>query len=175
MRVLSLVAAIGLAGALVTVAQRNQPPSDDAGLMKSFVGMWRLVSWPERLSDGTTKQNPEGAAYLIYTNSGHMCFVAMNPKRPKWKSQTSPTAEEMASALSNDGFYAYCGKVEVHAKEGFVVHHIEIDKVPNLVGTTRKRWFKFEGPNRLSLRIDSPAAPVVESTLVWERVQETGE
>lgn len=110
----------------------------------------------------------------IYTNSGHMCFVAMNPKRPKWKSQISPTAEEMVSALSDGGFYAYCGTVEVHAQEGFVVHHIEIDKVPNLVGTTRKRWFEFEGPNRLRLRIDSPPAPIVESALVWERLQETG-
>ena len=156
MRVLPFLAAIGLVGALVAVAQRNQESRDDAALMKKLVGMWRLVSWPERQSDGTTQQNPESAAYLIYTDSGHMCFVAMNPNRPRWKSQASPTAEEMASALSNGGFYAYCGTVEVHGQEGFVVHHIEIDKVPNLVGTTRKRWFEFEGPNRLRLRIDSP-------------------
>jgi hypothetical protein len=36
----------------------------------------------------------------------------------------------------------------------------------------RKRWFTFDGPNRLSLKIDTPVLipPIVESTLRWERV-----
>jgi len=70
------------------------------------------------------------------------------------------------------GFIAYCSTVEVHPKEGFVIHHVEIENRPNLVGMARKRWFAFQGPNRVSLRIDTPelAAPVVESTLIWERV-----
>jgi hypothetical protein len=59
-----------------------------------------------------------------------------------------------------------------HASEGFVVHHIEIDKMPNLVGRERKRWFAFEGPGRLRLRIDRSqlSQPVVDDELIWERV-----
>jgi hypothetical protein len=62
--------------------------------------------------------------------------------------------------------------VEIHAKEGYVIHHAEVDISPERVGKDKKRWFKFDGPNRVSLRIDPPelAAPVVESTLIWERV-----
>jgi lipocalin-like protein len=145
-------------------------------IAKQFVGMWRLVSWPERLADGTTRQNPLSVAYLIYTDTGHMCYVTMKPNRPRWKSANAPTPEEALSAFP--GSYGYCATVEIHAKEGFVIHHVEIDTVPNFVGTDRKRWFAFQGPNRVSLRLDKPASPrinsptspVVESTLIWERV-----
>jgi hypothetical protein len=143
-----------------------QAPDDIA---KQFVGMWRLVSWPQRLADGTTRQSPLSAAYLIYTDTGHMCFVGMIPNRPKWKSANAPTPEEALSA-AYPGAEGYCSTVEIHAKEGYVIHHIEIDTVPNAVGTDRKRWFTFEGPNRVSLRTDPPQPGFVESTLIWERV-----
>jgi len=146
---------------------------DDLEMAKRFVGMWRLVSRPLRLADGTTRQDSRSVGYIVYTDASHMCFVAMNPNRPKWMSETAPTPEEALSGMGSSGFAAYCAAVEVHAKEGFVLHHVEIEKSPNVVGRTRKRWFTFQGPNRLMLRVDPPEnnAPVVEDTLVWERVQ----
>jgi hypothetical protein len=143
---------------------------DDVSVAKQFVGMWRLVSRPQRLADGTTRQNPVSVAYIIYTDTGHMCYVGMNPNRPRWKSETAPTPEEALSGIT--GLGAYCSTVEIHAKDGFVVHHVEIDSIPNIVGRARKRWFAFQGINRVSLRIDAPelTSPVVEDTLIWERV-----
>ena len=140
---------------------------------KQFVGMWRLVSWPQRLADGTTRQDPRSVAYIIYTDTGHMCSVGMAPDRARWRSETAPTESEALLAMGGAGLYAYCAKVEVHAAEGFVLHHVEIDKSPNAVGRTRKRWFTFQGPNRVALRIDTPelTPPLVESTLIWERVE----
>jgi hypothetical protein len=148
-------------------------PLDDVSIAKQFVGMWRLVSWVHRLDDGTTRHDPKSVAYFIYTETNHVCYVAMNPRRYDWKSATTPTPEEMVSGLGNNGFYAYCATVEVHPKEGFIILHLEIDKSPNMVGSTRKRWFTFEGPNRVALRIDPSenSLPVVESNLIWERVQ----
>ena len=95
----------------------------------------------------------------------------MNPNRAKWKSETAPTAEEAISGIT--GLGAYCATVEVHSKEGFVIHHTEIDRIPNLVGRAKKRWFTFQGPNRVVLRVDAPEliSPVVEDTLAWDRVQ----
>ena len=123
------------------------------------------------MADGTTRHDPKTVAYLIYSDAGRMCYVSMNPDRPKWKSETAPTAEEAISGIT--GLGAYCAAVEVHEKEGFVIHHVDVERVPNVVGRNRKRWFKFDGPDRLTLRVDSAelVAPVVESTLVWERVQ----
>ena len=163
---LCVIGLCSLGGAQFPTRAQGQ---DDVSTAKNFVGMWRLVSRPERLADGTTRQNSQSVAYLIYTDTGHMCFVAMNPSRSK--SKAAPTPEEMVSWFN--GFGAYCGTAEIHAKEGFVLHHFEINKSPNEVGMTRKRWFTFEGPNRLALKIDPSenAPPVVESTLIWERVQ----
>jgi hypothetical protein len=154
--------------ALIGTSFHPHAQSEDV-IAGQFVGMWRLVSWPQRLADGTTRQNPASVAYIVYTDTSRMCYVGMDPNRPKWKSETAPTTDEALSGIM--GLGAYCGTVEVHAKEGFVVHHVEIDISPNRVGRDRKRWFTFQGPNRVSLRVDAPAPPFVESTLIWERVQ----
>ena len=140
-------------------------------IAKQFAGMWRLVSNPQRLTDGTTRQGSNSIAYVMFdTDAGHMCFVSMDPNRPRWKSETAPTPEERLSATR--GFGAYCATVEIHAKEGFIVRHYEINQNPNAVGKATKRWYTFQGSNRMSLRIDSAElnSPVVESTLIWERV-----
>jgi Lipocalin-like domain len=140
-------------------------------IANQFAGMWRLVSNPQRLADGTTRQGSNRVAYVMFdTDAGHMCFVSMDPNRPRWKSETAPTSEERLSAIG--GFGAYCATVEIHAKEGFIVRHYEINQDPNAVGKATKRWYTFQGTNRMSLRIDTPElnSPVVESTLIWERV-----
>jgi hypothetical protein len=140
-------------------------------IAKRFAGTWRLVSNPQRLSDGTTREGSNSVAYAMFdSDASHMCFLSMNPNRPRWKSETAPTAEEGLSAAK--GFGAYCGTVEIHAKEGFIVRNYEINQNPNLVGSVTKRWYTFQGPNRMSLRIDASElkAPIVENTLIWERI-----
>jgi len=47
--------------------------------------------------------------------------------------------------------------------------HYEILNNPNLIGRETKRWYTFQGSNRMSLRIDSDQ-PGVDTTLNWERV-----
>jgi len=153
-------------------AQRQQT-QDDVAMMKQLAGTWRLVSSTQRFKDGATKEMPDFAGYVIYADTGHMCAVLMNRSRPNWKSEAAPTADEMKSTLLGlTDFAAYCSTVEVHAKEGFVLHHVELDKSRNIVGRTRKRWFTLQD-NRLTLRVDSPELPatLVDWTLVWERVE----
>jgi hypothetical protein len=94
----------------------------------------------------------------------------MNPARPRWVVPSQPTEQEAWSALN--GLVAYCGTYEVDAGEGTVVHHVELDTVPNRIGTARKRFFTFTG-NRLVLRLAPPLAEgVLESSLTWERVKD---
>jgi hypothetical protein len=169
-----LAAAVALA-ASSSHAHAQSP--DDVAMAKRFVGTWRLVSWTERHADGTTQQNP-GDGYVIYTDNSRMCTVVMNPNRPKWKSAIMPTPDEAVSGIgSATDFTAYCSTVEVHAKDGFVLHHYEASKSPNAVGRTGKRWFTFDGQNRLTLRVDTTElpSPIAEWTLVWERVEKSGD
>jgi lipocalin-like protein len=148
----------------------SRAQSQDA-IAKQFAGMWRLVSNPQRLADGTTRQGSNSAAYVFFdAHAHHMCFISMNPNRPRWSSETAPTPEEGLSAIR--GFGAYCATVEIHPKEGFIVRQYEINQNPNAVGRTTKRWYTFQGTNRMSLRVDTAELnlPVVENELIWERV-----
>ncbi len=135
-----------------------------------FVGVWRLVSWENRLANGSTTRDPRTVSYLIYTDTGQMAYLSMDPDRPKWGDSRAPTGPEAISAIIGVG--AYSGTVEIHADEGFVLHHVELEKVPNNVGITRKRWFAFQGPDRLVLSLDPGelAPSIVETALTWERV-----
>ena len=140
---------------------------------KQFVGTWRQVSSVQRMADGSTRSNPMygpgGVGYLIYTDAGRVSAMVMDPSRPHWKSQSAPTEAELRSAMN--GLTAYVGTYEVNAGEGSVIHHVELDKVPNQVGARLKRFFTFSD-GRLTLRAAPPLPPgVVEYTITWERVE----
>lgn len=162
---------VGLGLSTILVHGGTANTQDDASVAKQMHGMWRLVGWTQRATDGTSRPGPTDAGYLIYTDVNRMCAVMMDSKRPKWPAGAPASVNDAVSRFS--GFISYCAVVEVHATEGFVLHHVDMERSPNIVGTTRKRWFRFEGANRLVLRID-PAelgAGATDSILTWERVQ----
>src|SRR5271167_3340715 len=82
---------------------RAQSPEDIA---KQFAGMWRLVSNPQRLADGTAREGSNSVGYAFFNaNASHMCFLSMSPSRPQWKSEAMPTPEEALSAIKGFGAY----------------------------------------------------------------------
>jgi hypothetical protein len=124
------------------------------------------------MTDGTVRPDPQtgprGRGYIMYSDTGRMCAVLADPDRPTWVSETAPSDAEVRRAF--DGLVAYCGTYEVNDTQAYVVHHIEMDRVPNLAGKDRKRYFVFSG-NRLVLRPAPPLpAGVQEWTVEWERV-----
>ncbi len=76
----SLLALI-LAVVASTAVSQSKSRSD---VEQQFIGIWRLVSWAKQYDDGTTRQDPRSESYIIYTETGHMCWVAMDPLRPTW-------------------------------------------------------------------------------------------
>jgi len=142
------------------------------GVAAQFVGTWRLVSWESELEDGTTRQDPRSVGYIMYSDTGHMCYLSMDPNRPKWGSWSDPSGPEARSAIMGIG--AYCGRVEIDVEQSLVFHHVEIEKVPNNVGVTRRRHFEFLSPDLLALSVnDREDLPpeVVRVRLLWERVK----
>ena len=152
------------------VAAQSAPTADQ------LVGLWRLGSFEHSFQDGTTRQDARTLGYIVYTETGHMCYVSMDPDRPLWGAESTvglfptPTPDEALSGFT--GLGAYCGTVEVNVDEGFVLHHVEMEKSPNAVGVTRKRFFTFNGPDQIVLRVDPAelAPPRTDVTLVWDRV-----
>ena len=157
------------------LAGQSQAQSS-ADVARQLAGMWRLVSNPQRLADGTTREGADGVnniGYAFFDGSGkHMCFLSMNPNRPKWKSATAPTPEEELTALR--GINTYCATLEIHPNEGFMDRRYDINQNPNAVGRATRRWYSFQGSDRMTLRVDQAelAKPVVERLFIWERVKE---
>ena len=154
---------------LIQLSGQSRAQSTD-DVARQLAGMWRLVSNPTQLADGTTRQG-SNIGYAFFDASGrHMCFLTMNPARPSWKSETAPTPEEGLTALR--GINAYCATLEIHAKEGYMDRRYDINQNPNTVGRATRRWYSFQGPDRLTLRVDAAELrqPVVETLFVWERV-----
>jgi hypothetical protein len=155
--------------ALIVLTAGSAQAQSPGAAAEPFVGAWRLVSWTQRLADGTTRAAAADTGNIIYTANGRMCAILQNSKRQKW-SGPPKTLEEATARMS--GNTAYCARVEINAKEGYVLHHVDLDFNPSSIGIVRKRWFVFEGANRLRLKIDRGELPktVEESELVWERV-----
>jgi hypothetical protein len=145
--------------------------ADDRHFAKDLVGAWRLVATEQLLTDGTRRPSPlygkNGVGYLVYSAAGRMCAVLGDPTRAKWKSEDSPSADELQAMF--DHFVAYCGRYEVNEREGYVVHDVDLDMVPNNVGGKLKRFYSLKG-DRLILKTAEARPGIVEYTLTWERV-----
>src|ERR1043165_2680006 len=93
---------------LTLLGGRSEAQSTD-DVARQLAGMWRLVSNPQRLADGTTRQganNVPAIGYAFFDASGkHMCFITMSPNRPTWKSAGGPTPEEAVTTLRGVNSY----------------------------------------------------------------------
>lgn len=162
-----------LLAATLFFASLTSPSSarDKAG---ELVGTWRLISATQRLADGSIRSDPnvgpKGLGYIIYTSNGRVCTLLGNPERPRWATEGRPTDAEAPAIFDN--VVAYCGTYSVNEKGGYVLHHVEIDLMPNRIGTDRKRFFTVSA-DRLVLRPAPPYPPgVADWTVTWQRVRE---
>ena len=140
-------------------------------LRQTLVGTWRLVAARQRLTDGSVQPDPQpgahGVGYIMYDPTGHMCVVLANPDRPAWKAPKAPTDAEVRSAF--EGLVAYCGTYETNEEKHYVIHHVEADREPAVLGTTRTRLATVTATRLVLQPIDLPAG-VAEWTVEFERV-----
>jgi hypothetical protein len=140
-------------------------------LRQSIVGTWRLVAARQRLTDGSIRPDPQpgarGVGYIMYDATGHMCVVLANPDRPAWKAPKSPTDTEVRSAF--EGLVAYCGTYETNEEKHYVIHHVEADREPAVMGTNRTRLATVTATGLVLRPLDLPAG-VAEWTVEFERV-----
>lgn len=140
-------------------------------LREELVGTWRLVAARQRLTDGSVRPDPQpgphGVGYIMYDATGHMCVVLANPDRPAWKSPSAATDAEVRSAF--EGLVAYCGTYETDERRHVVIHHVEADREPHMMGRDRTRLAEVNG-DRLVLRPKDLPPGVAEWTVEFRRV-----
>jgi SAM-dependent methyltransferase len=148
--------------------------SQDASIAAQLLGTWSLVAVSEE-EDGRVIESPiygaHPAGYLMYDSTGHVCVQLINTTRPRWKDGDVPTPEEARSAIV--GFGGYCGRYEIHAEEGYVVHFPEASISPNEIGQPLKRYFTLHG-DRLQLKAVERRATdgvLTTKTITWTRMK----
>lgn len=146
-----------------------------------LAGAWKLVAWEVKDAQGKVSYpfGPRPVGYLLYTQDGFMAGNIMDTSRP----QLGATREGMAQPrgrfallsptylkvllrwfAATTKYVAYSGRYEIVGDK--IIHHVEMDLIPDSAGTVRERLFTLEG-DRLTLAI--PPLGGSTNTLVWQR------
>lgn len=135
---------------------------------QGLVGAWRLMSVETRDEGGELVRRGERTGYLIYSPGGYMSVSFMKEGRPRFEAGDirGGTTEEKIAAIN--GYVSYAGQYT--AKEGSVVHNIEVSLFPNWVGESQERVYRLEGD---MLTLSTPLMLVggrqLSTHLVWKR------
>jgi hypothetical protein len=131
-----------------TVAQQGT-------LKQQLLGTWTLVSQENTAADGTKQRiaNPRGI--LIFDAGGRYAAVGERGDRPKFKSASQPTTEEVAAA-TRDYFAANFGTWSVSEPDKTLTQRFEGALRPNNEGTDVKTSVSLAG-DELKLSAMIPA------------------
>ena len=143
----------------------------EAEIRDRIVGTWKLVSTEQTMKDGTIRPYPQfgphGKGFLMYARDGYMCADLVNPDRPKWAEPYHPSRQEGAAAAQ--GSFAYCGRYEIDAKKGEIVHLPEVAIDPGYVGTRQVRPYTFEDGRLVLSGTETQEPGVARWKIIWEK------
>jgi Lipocalin-like domain len=77
--------------------------AQQGALKQQLVGTWTLVSYDASAADGTRRQfsGANAKGILIFDGGGRYANVMERVGRPKFKSASQPTTEELAAAMAD--------------------------------------------------------------------------
>ena len=134
-------------------------------VIDQFAGVWRLVSFEERGSDGEVSYpyGKDAVGLLFYDASRKMSVQIMRRDRAALSSEDwrALAPDEIKSTV--EGFTAFFGSYEIDESASTIIHHVEGHLLPSSVGKRLKRAYQFSG-DRLILK------PSENRRVVWERV-----
>jgi hypothetical protein len=131
-----------------------------------FIGTWRLVSVESHIKSGeqvsVRNENPEGL--LIYDACGNIAAQLMWHGRKPFVSgnQRGGTPEEIRKAF--EGYSAYFGAYTVDPQAGTVTHRVRGSLLPNWIGESLVRYYKFDG---VTLTLRTPPVQVGERQITY--------
>jgi hypothetical protein len=107
-------------------------------------GRWKLIAAEDVRGDGTVARYPWGQHPVgsIVVERGACYVQIMSGDVPSF-SNAAPAGEQMKAALLST-YIAYSGPCTVDTNEGSVTLKVEAAWRPDYVGTTQKRFFRFE-------------------------------
>jgi hypothetical protein len=149
----------------------------------TFVGLWRLVSFEQRISGATTHLFGRHASGIIaYDAAGMMSVHIVRDPMARFSAPAEsafdpllepPYSGEAASSSRDDleavfeSYLAYFGPYSVDWAAKRVTHNVEGSNRPGFVNRKLVRAFEFSGD---LLRLSPPAEEESPVTLVWRRL-----
>ena len=112
-------------------------------------GRWKLAAAEDLRADGSVARYPWGRNPVgsIVVDRG-WCYVQIMSSDVPAFTGTTPIGEQM-SAMLLSSYIAYSGACTIDPKEGSVTLKVDAAWRPNYVGTEQKRFFRFEGNNKM--------------------------
>jgi CubicO group peptidase (beta-lactamase class C family) len=139
----------------------------------ALLGTWRLVSVSSSTHNGKVDNEVYGLhpkGLITYTADGRMSAIITNDGRKPLSvnDRLAAPSEERAQAFST--LVAYAGTYTFTGDK--VIHHVEIDALPNRVGSDQVRFVTLQG-DRLTLKTPpiSRGGEQQVLELVWERLK----
>lgn len=116
---------------------------------QTIEGRWKLLAAEDLRADGTVARHPWGRNPVgsIVADRG-WCYVQIMSSDVPAFTGPAPVGQQM-SAMLLSSYIAYSGACSVDEKEGSVTLKVDAAWRPNYVGTQQKRFFRFEGQNRM--------------------------
>jgi Lipocalin-like domain len=133
-----------------------------------LLGSWRLISWTiEELGGAINYPLGEDAVgQLTYTSDGRMSAQLARRQLPRFASNDWRQAAGGEKGQAWSSYFGYFGTYSIDEEAKTVEHHIEGSWFPNLVGTTEKRRYRFDG-GQLLLDAETAWGKV---HIIWEKI-----
>jgi hypothetical protein len=130
---------------------------------QSIQGRWKLLAAEDLRADGTVARYPWGRTPVgtIVVEGGHCYVQIMSGDVPSFTTG-KPIGEQMTAALLST-YIAYSGACTIDDTEGSVTLKVDSAWRPDYVGTSQKRFFKFDngklifGPAQGSMKASGEA------------------
>jgi hypothetical protein len=111
----------------------NQAVAQAPTLKQQLVGTWTIVSWEIALANGTKQQTANPKGILMFDAGGRHALVTAPAGRPKFKTASQPTTEELVVATEN--FAASNGTWSIREADKILTMRFETAVVPDNEGT----------------------------------------
>jgi hypothetical protein len=138
-------------------------------LKDQLIGTWTLVSFERTGADGNKTQTPNPTGILIFDAGGRYAMVGERGDRPKFKSPSQPTTEELATA-TRDFFAANFGTWSVNEADKVLTQRYEGALRPNNEGTDVKTSVNLIG-DELKLTTVNPLATGARTEQAYRRAK----
>ncbi|SHI22642.1 Lipocalin-like domain-containing protein [Sporobacter termitidis DSM 10068] len=125
-------------------------------LKEKLLGTWKLASFTGTDEDGGTVHimGEDATGFICYSQDGWVSVQILRANRPRYSVPDTELGTDEQTLAAARGMFAYAGRFTVDEENQIVYHALEFSLIPNWIGSTQKRYVRFEDDGALVLTAD---------------------